>query len=73
MLGSSERWGLNSAHFHGTQVPVEEPSTASKAEALNHPQTQRIAFLAEYSGQWLIEATGIEWASPKLVRFYSVA
>ena len=36
-------------------------------------QTQRIAFLAEYSGQWLIEATGIEWASPKLVRFYSVA
>ena len=36
-------------------------------------QTQRIAFLAEYSGQWLIEATGIDWSSPKLVRFYSVA
>ena len=40
---------------------------------LNAGQTQRIAFLAEYSGQWLIEATGIDWASPKLVRFYSVA
>ena len=40
---------------------------------LNAGQTQRIAFLAEYSGQWLIEATGIDWASPKLVRLYSVA
>ena len=40
---------------------------------LNAGQTQRIAYLAEYSGQWLIETTGIEWASPKLVRFYSVA
>ena len=39
---------------------------------LNAGQTQRIAFLAEHSGQWLIEATGIEWSSPKLVRFYSV-
>lgn len=35
-------------------------------------QTQRIAFLAEYSGQWLMEAAGIDWASPKLVRFYAV-
>ena len=40
---------------------------------LNAGQTQRIAFLAEYSGQWLVEATGIEWSSPKLVRFYTVA
>jgi hypothetical protein len=31
MLGSSKLWGLNSAHIHGTQVPVEEPSKASKA------------------------------------------
>jgi hypothetical protein len=29
MIGSSESWGLNSTHFHGTHVPVEEPSTAS--------------------------------------------
>src|SRR5690242_20947209 len=28
-LGSSESWGLNSAHIDGTSVPVEEPSTAS--------------------------------------------
>src|SRR5690348_11737227 len=26
-----ERWTFNSAHFHGTCVPVEEPSTASIA------------------------------------------
>ena len=30
MIGSSESWGLNSTHLHGTHVPVEEPSTASK-------------------------------------------
>lgn len=35
-------------------------------------QTQRIAFLAEYPGQWLMETAGIDWAAPKLVRFYSV-
>ncbi len=40
---------------------------------LNAGQTQRIAFLAEFAGPWLIEATGIEWASRKLLRFYSVA
>jgi hypothetical protein len=32
MFGSSESWGLNSTHIHGTSVPVEEPSTASKAD-----------------------------------------
>jgi hypothetical protein len=26
------RGGLNNTHIHGTSVPVEEPSTASKAE-----------------------------------------
>ncbi|MEW6767928.1 MAG: multicopper oxidase domain-containing protein [Pseudomonadota bacterium] len=36
-------------------------------------QTQRIAFLAEHSGSWLMESTGIDWAAQKLVRFYSVA
>jgi hypothetical protein len=29
MFGSSKSWGLNSTHFFGTYVPVEEPSTAS--------------------------------------------
>jgi hypothetical protein len=32
MFGSSQSWGLNSNHFHGTRVPVEEPSTASIAD-----------------------------------------
>jgi hypothetical protein len=27
---------LNSAHIHGTHVPVEEPSTASKADMKKH-------------------------------------
>ena len=35
-------------------------------------QTQRIAFLAEYAGRWLIEATALNWAAPKLVRNYMV-
>jgi FtsP/CotA-like multicopper oxidase with cupredoxin domain len=35
-------------------------------------QTQRIAFLAEHTGNWLIEAMQIGWASPKLVRWFAV-
>jgi len=35
-------------------------------------QTQRIAFLAEYSGRWLMEATALNWAAPKMLRSYSV-
>jgi hypothetical protein len=32
MLGSSESWGLNSTHFRGAHAPVEDPSTASRAD-----------------------------------------
>ncbi len=35
-------------------------------------QTQRIAFAAEYAGRWLLEATALNWAAPKLVRNYAV-
>lgn len=35
-------------------------------------QTQRIAFLGEYTGRWLMEATALNWAAPKLVRSYVV-
>ena len=31
-LAPPNRGGLNSTHFHGTHVPVEEPSTASQAD-----------------------------------------
>ena len=31
-------------------------------------QTQRIAFAADYPGQWLMEAMAIDWAAPRLVR-----
>jgi hypothetical protein len=39
MSGSSEPWGLNSSHIHGAHVPVEEPSTASKADTDGAAQT----------------------------------
>ncbi|MCF2523836.1 multicopper oxidase domain-containing protein [Bradyrhizobium sp. G127] len=39
---------------------------------LDKGQTQRIAFLAEYSGRWLMEATALNWAAPKLLRSYAV-
>jgi FtsP/CotA-like multicopper oxidase with cupredoxin domain len=35
-------------------------------------QTQRIAFAAEFAGRWLIEQVATDWASPRLVRWYSV-
>ena len=31
-LAPPNRGGLNSTHIHGTSVPVEEPSTASRAD-----------------------------------------
>ena len=31
-VAAGQSWGLNSTHLHGTHVPVEEPSTASKAD-----------------------------------------
>lgn len=40
---------------------------------LDKGQTQRIAFLAEHAGQWLIESAGTQWSSLRTVRFYSVA
>jgi hypothetical protein len=40
MTGSFESRGLNSTHIHGTRVPVEEPSTASKSE-VRCPATER--------------------------------
>src|SRR5215469_16075168 len=35
ILAPPNRGGLNSTHIHGTSVPVEEPSTASKAELMH--------------------------------------
>jgi FtsP/CotA-like multicopper oxidase with cupredoxin domain len=40
--------------------------------AIEHGQTQRIAFAAEYPGRWLIESVAADWAAPRLVRWYSV-
>lgn len=39
---------------------------------LDAGQTQRIAFLAEHRGNWLVEAMGIEWGSPRLLRWFAV-
>jgi FtsP/CotA-like multicopper oxidase with cupredoxin domain len=41
--------------------------------AVEPGQTQRIAFLAEYPGRYLIEQVATDWAAPRLVRSYEVA
>ena len=40
--------------------------------AIEAGQTQRIAFAAEHVGRWLIESVAMDWAAPRLVRWYSV-
>lgn len=40
--------------------------------AVEPGQTQRIAFLAEYPGRYLIEQVATDWAAPRLVRWYEV-
>jgi FtsP/CotA-like multicopper oxidase with cupredoxin domain len=40
--------------------------------AIEPGQTQRIAFLAEHAGRFLLESVGTDWTAPRLVRFYSV-
>jgi FtsP/CotA-like multicopper oxidase with cupredoxin domain len=40
--------------------------------AVEPGQTQRVAFLAEHAGRWLIETFATDWAAPRLVRWYDV-
>jgi FtsP/CotA-like multicopper oxidase with cupredoxin domain len=40
--------------------------------AIEPGQTQRIAFLAEYAGRWLVEQVATDWAAPRLIRWYAV-
>jgi len=40
--------------------------------AVEPGQTQRIAFAADTTGRWLLEATAAEWAAPRLLRWYAV-
>jgi FtsP/CotA-like multicopper oxidase with cupredoxin domain len=40
--------------------------------ALQPGETQRIAFLAEFPGRYLLESAATDWAAPKLVRWYAV-
>jgi FtsP/CotA-like multicopper oxidase with cupredoxin domain len=40
--------------------------------AIEPGQTERIAFLAEYAGRYLLESTASDWAAPRLLRWYSV-
>jgi FtsP/CotA-like multicopper oxidase with cupredoxin domain len=35
-------------------------------------QTERVAFSAEHAGHWLMEATALGWAAPKLAQGYAV-
>jgi FtsP/CotA-like multicopper oxidase with cupredoxin domain len=40
--------------------------------ALEPGQTQRVAFVAETAGRFLIESMATDWAAPRLVRWYEV-
>jgi FtsP/CotA-like multicopper oxidase with cupredoxin domain len=40
--------------------------------AVEPGQIQRIAFLAEHAGRYLLESAATDWAAPKLVRWYAV-
>ncbi|HMM91260.1 multicopper oxidase family protein [Bradyrhizobium sp.] len=40
--------------------------------AIESGQTQRIAFLAEHAGRYLVESVATDWAAPRLVRWYAV-
>jgi FtsP/CotA-like multicopper oxidase with cupredoxin domain len=40
--------------------------------AIEPGQTQRIAFLAEYPGSWLIELVATDWSASRVLRWYSV-
>ena len=40
--------------------------------AVEPGQTQRIAFLTEYAGRFLLESVGTDWTAPRLVRWYGV-
>jgi FtsP/CotA-like multicopper oxidase with cupredoxin domain len=40
--------------------------------AVEPGQTQRIAFLAEHAGRFLVEQVATDWAAPRLVRWYRV-
>jgi FtsP/CotA-like multicopper oxidase with cupredoxin domain len=40
--------------------------------AIEPGQTQRVAFLAEHAGRFLVEQVATDWAAPRLIRWYSV-
>lgn len=40
--------------------------------AIDTGQTERIAFLADQGGRWLLESVAADWAAPRLLRWYSV-
>jgi FtsP/CotA-like multicopper oxidase with cupredoxin domain len=40
--------------------------------AIEPGQTQRVAFVAETAGRWLLEATAVDWAAPRLLRWFVV-
>jgi FtsP/CotA-like multicopper oxidase with cupredoxin domain len=39
---------------------------------LDAGQTQRVAFATQYPGRWLMEATALDWAAPKVLRSYVI-
>jgi FtsP/CotA-like multicopper oxidase with cupredoxin domain len=41
--------------------------------AVEPGQTQRVAFLAEHAGRFLLESVSTDWTAPRLLRLYSVS
>lgn len=35
-------------------------------------QTHRLAFAAEFTGSWLMEAMAVQWGTPRLIRWFAV-
>jgi FtsP/CotA-like multicopper oxidase with cupredoxin domain len=40
--------------------------------AVDAGQTQRVAFLAEHAGSWLLESMATQWSAPRLIRSFVV-
>ncbi len=70
--------GTNVVHLHGQPFRLLDRLDDGwkpywlDTLALEAGQTQRIGFLAEQSGRFLIESMATDWAAPRLLRWYEI-
>ncbi|MGJ4997379.1 multicopper oxidase domain-containing protein [Bradyrhizobium sp. HKCCYLS3077] len=71
--------GTNVVHLHGQPFRLLDRLDDGwkpywlDTLALEAGQTQRIAFLAQQSGRFLLESMAANWAAPRLLRWYEIA